>query len=292
MTGKTPLCLLFALLLALATAGSSYANIDTPQGALDVAGITPGKYAFLDRQKYPQTKKDNDNIVRHTPVSRTDSTVSVVEELVELMKQATEIAADISQEEDAQPAAASAPMLHHGAHAALNIACILPRSSVSSMSAFMQVDPHEMIKARKMVWPTDGFIYSAFNATRGRKRHGAIDIVNKKGTPIVAAAGGTVSIVANGGKGFSGYGKVVIIDHGKGIHTLYSHCDRITVKIGQNVGQGELIATMGRTGRASTDHLHFEVRVSGKKIDPLACIPERPGVVKATNYHSPKKKAN
>ncbi|MDR1482418.1 MAG: M23 family metallopeptidase [Synergistaceae bacterium] len=142
-------------------------------------------------------------------------------------------------------------------------------------------------------WPVEGFIYSTFNSPRGRtRRHGAIDIVTKRGTPIAAAADGAVSMVASSGKGFGGYGRVVIIKHNDGVHTLYSHCDTIIVKMGQRVKRGEFIGTVGRTGRATTDHLHFEVRIAGAKKDPLRFLPSRPEMVKATNYKSSKKKRN
>ena len=148
-------------------------------------------------------------------------------------------------------------------------------------------------KNEKMIWPTEGLIYSAFNASRGSRRHGAIDICTSKGTPILAAQDGTVSVVANGGKLFRGYGKIVILDHGKGVWTLYSHCDTTLVKLGQRVKQGDYIATVGNTGRTTTHHLHFEVRVAGVKKDPLKYLPNRPEMVKATNYRArSNKKAN
>ncbi|MDR1967014.1 MAG: M23 family metallopeptidase, partial [Synergistaceae bacterium] len=104
------------------------------------------------------------------------------------------------------------------------------------------------------------------------------------------AADGIVSVASNGGKNFSGYGKIVILDHGKGLYTVYAHCDTIIVKMGQKVKQGEYVGTVGRTGRATTDHVHFEVRIAGQKRDPLAYLPSRPEMVKATNYHAPSKK--
>ena len=151
-----------------------------------------------------------------------------------------------------------------------------------------------MPQNKNMIWPTEGLIYSTFNASRGSRRHGAIDICTSKGTPIRAAQDGTVSVVANGGKLFRGYGKIVILDHGKGVWTLYSHCDTTLVKLGQRVKQGDYIATVGNTGRATTHHLHFEVRVAGVKKDPLKYLPNRPEMVKATNYRAKKsnKKAN
>jgi murein DD-endopeptidase MepM/ murein hydrolase activator NlpD len=139
-------------------------------------------------------------------------------------------------------------------------------------------------------WPLEGLIYSTFNSSRGKTRkHGAIDIVTKRGTPIAAAADGVVSMASGGGKGFGGYGKVIIIQHSDGVHTLYSHCDTILVKMGQRVKRGEFVGTVGRTGRATTDHLHFEVRIAGAKRDPLKFLPNRPEMVRATNYKSPTK---
>jgi murein DD-endopeptidase MepM/ murein hydrolase activator NlpD len=122
--------------------------------------------------------------------------------------------------------------------------------------------------------------------------HGAIDIVTKKGTPIAAAEDGVVSVAANGGKNFSGYGRIVILDHGNGIHTVYAHCNTTLVKMGQRVKKGEYIATVGRTGRATTDHVHFEVRIAGKKVDPLAYLPSRPEMVKALDRKSSKSTSN
>jgi murein DD-endopeptidase MepM/ murein hydrolase activator NlpD len=134
--------------------------------------------------------------------------------------------------------------------------------------------------SKSLIWPVDGLIYSGFNSRRGRRIHGAVDIVARRGTPIAAVADGIVSVAANGGRDFAGYGKTVILDHGNGLFTLYAHCDTILVKMGQRVKQGEYIATVGRTGRATTYHCHFEVRIAGRKYDPLAYLPSRPEVVR------------
>lgn len=163
----------------------------------------------------------------------------------------------------------------------LRVASMVPKRRAAN--------PLDMIKARQFQWPVDGLIYSAFNATRGKRLHGAIDIVAPKGSPVTAAADGVVSVVANGGKNFSGYGRIVILDHGNGVHTVYAHCDTTPVKMGQKVKKGQVVATVGRTGRVTTNLLHFEVRVAGKKINPLTCMEERPGVVKMVNYKSSKK---
>jgi hypothetical protein len=94
--------------------------------------------------------------------------------------------------------------------------------------------------------------------------HRGIDIARPTGTSIFAAADGVV-VRADW---FGRYGNTVIIDHGGGVETLYAHCDTILVFDGQEVRQGEVIATVGSTGRSTGAHLHFEVRVNGVAENP------------------------
>jgi murein DD-endopeptidase MepM/ murein hydrolase activator NlpD len=130
----------------------------------------------------------------------------------------------------------------------------------------------------EMAWPLKtGYLRGLFNrrAGKGRRRHDGIDLIAPKGTPIYAALDGVVEIVSSGSGMFRGYGKVVFINHDNRIWSLYSHCDTITVKMGQRVKQGDKIATVGRTGRATTNHLHFEIRnKSGTPMDPLRYLPK------------------
>lgn len=129
-----------------------------------------------------------------------------------------------------------------------------------------------------MEWPMkSGELSSLFNRTRskGKRKHLGIDIVAPKETPIYAVLDGDVEIVSKGGKGFRGYGGVIIINHSGQLWTLYSHCSTMKVKVGQSVKQGDIIATVGRTGRATTNHLHFEVRnAKGTALDPMKYLPE------------------
>jgi murein DD-endopeptidase MepM/ murein hydrolase activator NlpD len=67
----------------------------------------------------------------------------------------------------------------------------------------------------------------------------------------------------------SGYGNVVVVDHGDGLTTLYAHCDSLSVRAGQQVQPGDVIAQVGDTGRATGPHLHFEVRSDGVAVDPI-----------------------
>lgn len=277
----------FSFLATLFIAQPIFANINSPQGALDIAGILPGKYAFVDRAKKAPEPVNTPELKPDTNKKEEDDNeepqVSSVGELIDLMKQATEVAAMLPKEAPKSTATTAPTQLAGvpGLGETLRVVSIVPKKKA--------IDPLQMIKQRKFQWPVDGFIYSAFQATRGKRIHGAIDIVAAKGTPIAAAADGVVSVVANGGKNFSGYGRIVILDHGKGVHTVYAHCDTTPVKMGQQIKKGQVIATVGRTGRATANLLHFEVRVAGKKIDPLTCMEERPGVVKMVNYRSGKK---
>ena len=120
-----------------------------------------------------------------------------------------------------------------------------------------------------MMWPVDGKVSSPFGP-RGGRRHAGVDIPMPPGTPIMAARDGVVAKTGNNSTmGFRGYGNFVLVDHGSGIKTLYAHCLNVSVKPGQHLRQGQVVATVGRTGRASTDHLHFEVRINDKPVNPM-----------------------
>ncbi len=101
------------------------------------------------------------------------------------------------------------------------------------------------------------------------KRHEGVDFGAASGTPIAAAATGTVISAGNAG---DGYGNKVVIDHGGGVATLYAHQSSIAVSTGQKVGAGEIIGYVGSTGNSTGAHLHFEVRVNGTSYDPLGYL--------------------
>jgi murein DD-endopeptidase MepM/ murein hydrolase activator NlpD len=123
-----------------------------------------------------------------------------------------------------------------------------------------------------LIWPVPGKISSGFGR-RGRGFHWGIDIPAPKGTPIRAAADGLVLISSDGFRGFSGYGRIVIIEHGGGISTLYAHNSKNDVKAGTCIRAGEIIAEVGATGNATGSHLHFEIRKNGKPVNPLNYLP-------------------
>jgi murein DD-endopeptidase MepM/ murein hydrolase activator NlpD len=120
------------------------------------------------------------------------------------------------------------------------------------------------------LWPVRGWVTAEFDESMpGReKRHQGIDIAAAHGTPIMAGAGGSVA--------YAGWdknlGMVVIVDHQNGLSTLYGHCSKITVEVGDEIFQGQVIAHLGNTGRSSAPHLHFEVRENGVPVDPRSYL--------------------
>jgi len=118
--------------------------------------------------------------------------------------------------------------------------------------------------AAGFIWPVNGVVVSGFGMRWGRMHEG-IDITAPTGTPIWAAAAGTV--IWSGWRG--GYGNAVVIDHGDGLATLYAHASALVVGVGEQVSQGQTVSLVGSTGNSSGPHLHFEVRVNGVAVDPL-----------------------
>jgi murein DD-endopeptidase MepM/ murein hydrolase activator NlpD len=121
--------------------------------------------------------------------------------------------------------------------------------------------------ARGFIWPVSGPVTSGFGWRWGRMHEG-IDIAVPTGTPVAAAASGTV--IYAGWMG--GYGNIVVIDHGGGISTAYGHNSSLACGVGQPVSQGQVIAYSGSTGHSTGPHVHFEVRVNGTPVDPLGYL--------------------
>lgn len=154
--------------------------------------------------------------------------------------------------------------------------CALP--SASSASAFLlddlnslpEIDDLAAIATDGQFWPTQGIITGHFGKWRGGRHsghyHAGVDIAAPVGTNIVAPIDGTV--IFAGRKG--GYGLTLIIDHGDGVATLYGHNSELLVEEGQVVKKGQQVSKVGSSGRSTGPHLHYEVRMEGYPVNPLA----------------------
>ena len=122
--------------------------------------------------------------------------------------------------------------------------------------------------------PTAGWLSSAFSRSRFhpilhiRRPHEGIDVSAPMGTPIEAPAAGRVAQAG----WQAGYGNVVLIDHGFGLQTKYAHASRLLVKTGDRVQRGQRVALVGSTGLSTGPHLHYEVHVDGRPVDPLRYV--------------------
>ncbi|MCW9049607.1 MAG: M23 family metallopeptidase, partial [Deltaproteobacteria bacterium] len=129
------------------------------------------------------------------------------------------------------------------------------------------------------IWPVIGRISGVYGSQRifngePRRPHFGIDIAAPKGTAVIAPAGGEVSL-AHQGMFFSG--ATLIIDHGHGLSSSFLHLDKILVKPGDIITQGQKIATVGATGRVTGPHLDWRVNWFEQRLDPALLVPDMPG---------------
>ncbi len=122
----------------------------------------------------------------------------------------------------------------------------------------------------QFIWPVDGPVVSGFGMRWGRMHEG-IDIAVPAGTPIRAAASGSVVLLQSEAES-GGYGNFTCLEHGGGLQTCYAHQSSFAVGSGQSVSQGDVIGYSGCTGHCFGDHLHFEVRIGGAPTDPLGYL--------------------
>ena len=162
---------------------------------------------------------------------------SFIQEVDALQQQSASLGAQIRS---AQSAAAAAPSS-------------APSTATPSSSGF--------------IWPVSGVLTSGFGYRWGRLHEG-IDIAVPSGTPVHAAASGTVIVAGWVG----GYGNLVVVDHGNGLATAYGHNTSVAVGVGQSVAQGQVISYSGSTGHSTGPHVHFEVRINGSAVDPLGYL--------------------
>lgn len=147
---------------------------------------------------------------------------------------------------------------------------VQPGQELVIPGGYLQLDiaPPAASPSATFAWPLRGWLTQRYSA-----RHRAIDIATSYGATVYAAGDGVVS---RAGWLFTGYGYSVIINHGNGLQTLYSHLKGPLVTIGQQVRRGQAIGAVGSTGRSTGPHVHFEVRKDGVRVNPLPYLPSLP----------------
>jgi murein DD-endopeptidase MepM/ murein hydrolase activator NlpD len=140
----------------------------------------------------------------------------------------------------------------------------------------LMIDVSRSVEPVRLIWPADGLKTGWFGEGRASHSHPGVDVDGNTGDPVWSAGKGVVIASGPAPAGYSGYGTIVEIDHGQGVKTLYAHLSRTDVAVGDMVASGTLLGAMGTTGNVTGSHLHFEVRVGDKPVDPEDWLPPRP----------------
>jgi murein DD-endopeptidase MepM/ murein hydrolase activator NlpD len=176
------------------------------------------------------------------------------------------------------PSAPSSVVLERADRVQVDLEALIRRANLLSRSfseAAESLAAHtDRLAATPSIMPTQGWLSSAFSAMRSHpilhedRPHVGIDITAPRGTPIAAPARGTVTFAG----WESGYGNMVVLSHGYGIVTKFAHASRLLVRPGQKVQRGQRIALVGSTGLSVAPHLHYEVHVNGRPVNPLRYV--------------------
>jgi len=149
-----------------------------------------------------------------------------------------------------------------------------PRVSLADTD---EVLPRFAPKSFRFEWPvpeprvTDFFGWRDGTRRRPEKMHEGIDLGGTTRTPILAAAPG---VVLFSGRRVRGYGRMVVVEHAESWSTVYAHLSKIETQVGRRVNTGDRLGWMGRSGRASGVHLHFEIRRGADPVDPIVLLPQ------------------
>lgn len=248
--------------------------------------------ARADRLEQENAKLANDLNVLHGKVSQLADSMASLETRdarLRLLANLDPIDPQVYDVGIGGPAPAGAPevpdagLLGRSARVEVDLDAMIRRANLLANS-FREVGDSlsahaDRLAATPSIMPTAGWLSSAFSRMRSHpilhvaRAHEGLDVSAPMGTPIEAPANGVVTQAG----WEAGYGNTVTIDHGYGIVTRFAHASRIIVKVGERVERGERIALVGNTGLSTGPHLHYEVHVNGRPVDPRRYI--LPGVV-------------
>ena len=144
--------------------------------------------------------------------------------------------------------------------------------SLSELEKLLQIKK-EMLVHTPSIWPATGWVTSGFGFrtdpfTGLTQMHEGLDISNRMGTTVVIPADGIISDIGNDWI----HGKMLVVSHGFGMATSYSHLSKVTARIGQRVKRGDKVAEVGNSGRTTGPHLHYEIKLNGIPVNPMRYI--------------------
>jgi len=154
----------------------------------------------------------------------------------------------------------------------LKAEAVTQEESLSELEKLLQTR-REALTHTPSIWPVMGWVTSGFgfrtNPFTGLSQmHEGLDISNRTGTLVVAPADGIVSDIGND----LVHGRILVISHGFGVTSRYSHLNKVLVKVGQKVRRGDKIAEVGMSGKTTGPHLHYEVRINGIPVNPMRYV--------------------
>ena len=148
----------------------------------------------------------------------------------------------------------------------LDTIMLMAKKKEKLYSSMPIITPISADKYRQRLSTLSGFGMRLHPILKTMRSHTGVDFPAPRGTAIQATGDGRVAKIENNS---GGYGRNLIIDHGYGYQTMYAHMDKINVSVGQRVKRGQKIGTVGETGRATAPHVHYEVLLKGRKVNPI-----------------------
>jgi len=240
-------------------------------GLLSTAGVWVMQRAAM-LVRYAHIKQENEALKREylTQLNALQSRLASLEaEAHQVRQTAREMGIEV-EDVDPEPADSGAARGKGGPHELEFFAGEITRVEATLKALHARLE-HERARLRRTPrgWPVPGALNARFGIRRdpfgeGYEFHTGVDLDARYGEPVRATADGVVVFAAYWG----GYGNLVILDHGNGLTTFYGHLSRITVRVGQAVTRGQVVGRAGSTGRSTGPHVHYEVRVNDRPVNP------------------------
>jgi len=238
-----------------------------------MAGLSYGFYGLTQQAEHLRIARENQKLRAENDKQKQE--LQKLNNRVDAVEDTSRKLAEISGvEKDAQPVRGQGGPARPVDSAAALAALVVKTARLEREMR----DYEDLLRRRGMtpsIWPVSGKLESGMGGRRnpfggrGFEYHEGQDIDASYGTPVMVAAGGTITIAGRQ----RGYGNVIYVDHGAGLSTRYGHLSQIDVKIGQTVTRGQTIGLVGSTGRSTGPHLHYEVRINNQPVDPRQYLP-------------------